>query len=168
LKTLSEVLRDGKISYRTLVKYVEMGILPKPKRVWRGRRGSESLYADDTIDIIPRVRFLQRKGLTLSQIAEQFRQEQAELRTLKPTEEYLIPLETDELADYLVAYQGFHAWLDRQIRQQMPRYEFDSVVIESVTNDKGRFLRPKEIIVRPKEKIKSGADSAAEHGEEQR
>jgi DNA-binding transcriptional MerR regulator len=152
MKTLSEVLRDGKLSYRTLVKYVEMGIIPKPQRIWRGRKGSESLYSDEVVEIINRVRSLQKRRFTLREIAEQIKKELGQIEVMKPTEEYLIPIKSDSLESYLNAYRGFHNWLNEQIEQQMSGYEFHSVEMEKVYKNAEEFLRPKDIKVKPKAK----------------
>ena len=68
MKTLKEVLQETGISYHTLVKYSGMGLIPKPKRVWRGRKGSQSLYANKTIGAINRIKLKQGDGLTLREI----------------------------------------------------------------------------------------------------
>ena len=155
MKTLSEVLRDSGLSYQTLVKYTQMGIISKPYRVWGGRgRGSESLYPDDVAKIVRRVKLLQKRRFTLQEIAEQFKNERPEIETLKPTESYLIPISSNDLKDYTNAYTGFHSWLQNQINQQMPNYEFYSVEMESVTKDGIEFLTPKEIKVKPTVNIK--------------
>jgi len=79
MKTLSEVLRDGELSYQTLVKYTQMGLIPKPQRVWGGRgKGSQSLFSDDTIDIIKWVKRQQGYGQSLAQIADVLRQAKTE------------------------------------------------------------------------------------------
>ena len=70
MESIHEVLQETGISYHTLVKYAGMGLLPKPQRVWRGRKGSESLYPDDVIDIISRIKEEQDSGLTLRQIVQ--------------------------------------------------------------------------------------------------
>jgi len=70
MKTKGDVLRESGLSYPTLVKYTGLGLLPKPQRVWRGRKGSESLYPDDVTKLIGRVKEERDSGLTLRQIAE--------------------------------------------------------------------------------------------------
>lgn len=151
MKTLSDVLRESGLSYRTLVKYLQMGLLPKPQRVWRGRRGSESLYPDDVIEIINWVKLQQESGFSLAEIAEQCRKELGEIRVIKPTREYLIPIRSDEPELYLDAYGNFYSWLQDQIDQQAPGREFSSVEMEIVKKGRNEFLKPKEIKVRPRD-----------------
>ena len=50
MKTLQDILQVTGLSYHTLVKYTSLGLIPNPKRVWRGRKGSESHYHDDIIE----------------------------------------------------------------------------------------------------------------------
>jgi DNA-binding transcriptional MerR regulator len=150
MKTLSDVLRESGLSYRTLVKYLQMGLLPKPQRVWRGRRGSESLYPDDVIEIISWVKLQQELGFSLAEIAEQCRKDLGEIRVIKPTGEYLVPIKSDEPELYLGAYGDFYSWLQDQINQQAPGHELSSVEMEIVKKERNEFLKPKEIKVRPK------------------
>jgi len=70
MKTLSDVLLEGKIAYQTLVKYRDLGLLPRPQIVRRGRKGTESLYPDDVITRIQHIEKLKEDGLTLPEIAE--------------------------------------------------------------------------------------------------
>jgi DNA-binding transcriptional MerR regulator len=70
MKSLREVLHDIGLSYYTLFKYSGLGLLPRPQRVWRGRKGSESWYPDDIIDTINRIKGEQESGLSLRQIVE--------------------------------------------------------------------------------------------------
>lgn len=62
--------RETGISYHTLVKYTGLGLIAKPQRIWRGRKGSESWYQDNIIDSINHIKREQKSGLTLRQIAE--------------------------------------------------------------------------------------------------
>ena len=70
MKTLTDVLLEGKIAYQTLVKYRDLGLLPRPQIVRRGRKGTESLYPDDVITRIHHIEKLKEDGLTLAEIAE--------------------------------------------------------------------------------------------------
>jgi DNA-binding transcriptional MerR regulator len=70
MKTLTDVLLEGKIAYQTLVKYRDLGLLPRPQIVRRGRKGTESLYPDDVITRIQHIEKLKEDGLTLPEIAE--------------------------------------------------------------------------------------------------
>ena len=70
MKTLTDVLLEGKIAYQTLVKYRDLGLLPRPQIVRRGRKGTESLYPDDVITRIHSIEKLKENGLTLLEIAE--------------------------------------------------------------------------------------------------
>ena len=74
---LQDVIQDTGISYYTLVKYTGLGLIPKPQRVWRGRKGSESLYPDGIVDTIKSIERDKQSGLTLRQIAENKRVERA-------------------------------------------------------------------------------------------
>lgn len=68
--TLQDVTQETGISYYTLVKYTGLGLIPKPQRVWRGRKGSESLYPDSIVKTIREIAKDKEAGLTLRQIAE--------------------------------------------------------------------------------------------------
>jgi DNA-binding transcriptional MerR regulator len=70
MKTLTDVLLEGKIAYQTLIKYRDLGLLPRPQIVRRGRKGTESLYPDDVITRIQHIEKLKEDGLTLPEIAE--------------------------------------------------------------------------------------------------
>jgi len=73
--TLQDVTQETGISYYTLVKYTGLGLIPKPQRVWRGRKGSESLYPDSIVKTIKNIEKDKQSGLTLRQIAENRRLE---------------------------------------------------------------------------------------------
>lgn len=92
MKTLKDVLQETGLSYPTLVKYTGMGLIPRPDRVWRGRKGSESWYPDDVIDAMNHIKEEQKAGLTLRQIAENRRVERA----------------TDVFADIMTKYSDYH------------------------------------------------------------
>jgi DNA-binding transcriptional MerR regulator len=77
MKILGDILKETGLSYHTLVKYTGVGLLPKPQRIWRGRKGSKSLYPDGVIDIINHIKSEQESGLTLRQIAENWRVQRA-------------------------------------------------------------------------------------------
>ena len=79
MKTLQDVTQETGISYYTLVKYTGLGLVPKPQRVWRGRKGSESLYPDNTIYLINMIIKQKESGLTLRQIAENRRIEREKI-----------------------------------------------------------------------------------------
>ena len=74
MELLSDILRETGLSHPTVFKYVQLGIVPRPTRVWRGRKGSESWFPDGTIKIIDRVREQKSQGYTLNQIAERGRE----------------------------------------------------------------------------------------------
>jgi len=153
---LSEVLRDGEISYRTLVKYTEMGLLSKPQRVWRGRKGSESLYPDDTIDLLKRIRDEQESGRSLLEIAEELREERPSRRSVEPRKEILIPDNPNPLRSYLKARLALH----EQMEQENPGYEVDEVEVETIEQDGKKLLKPINIIMRPKERSKQSNKGA--------
>ena len=85
-------MKETGISYYTVVKYTGLGLLPKPQRVWRGRKGSESWYPDEVINTIRHIKEEQKSGLTLRQIAENRRVERA----------------TDIFADVMATYPDYH------------------------------------------------------------
>lgn len=74
MELLSDILRKTGLSHPTVFKYVQLGIVPRPKRVWRGRKGSESWFPDGTIEIIDSVREQKSQGYSLNQIAERGRE----------------------------------------------------------------------------------------------
>ena len=74
---LQDVIQDTGISYYTLVKYTGLGLIPKPERIWRGRKGSESLYPDNIVKTIKNIEKDKKSGLTLRQVAENRRLERA-------------------------------------------------------------------------------------------
>ena len=90
--TLQDVIKETGISYYTVVKYTGLGLLPKPQRVWRGRKGSESQYPDEVVNTIRHIKEDQKSGLTLRQIAENQRVKRA----------------TDMYADIADMYPDYH------------------------------------------------------------
>ena len=148
--TLNEVLEKTGLKYHTIVKYVNMGILPRAARVWRGRKGSESLYPDEVVDIINRVKLEKKQGIPLAQIADQIQRERDELKIFNPTQEFFIPVSADAMKSYLDARSDFQSWLKQQIEERMPGYEIHSLDMEIVTVEGEQYLRPKEIKVKPK------------------
>ena len=154
MKKVAEVIQESGLSYPTLVKYTEMRVIPRPRRIWRGRKGSESLYPDDIIDIINWIKLHQQRGLSLSEIAKLRKKKRAEVEAIKPKEEYLIALKADGTRSFLDAYDGLYPWLEKQIEQQAPGYELASVEMQRVTKQGKEFLKPKRIEVRPAAKNK--------------
>ena len=77
MKSQEDVLQESGISYYTLFKYTSLGLVPHSQRVWRGRKGSESWYPDDTVNTIKRIKEEQKSGLTLREIAENWKIERA-------------------------------------------------------------------------------------------
>ena len=81
MKTTSEILKQTKLSYPKLEHLKLLGIVPRPKVVGMGRgKGIVGYYGDEVVDIINRVKRLQRQKVTLLKIAERFREERASLR----------------------------------------------------------------------------------------
>lgn len=150
MKTSSEVLRDADIKYQTLIKYISLGLLPKPRRVWRGRKGSQSLYPDEVIDIINQIKLLKKQGFSLSEMTKHLPRQQSGIRVLKPTKEYLLPMEKNPTKSYVKEYKDLHSWLEDQIDELEPGFEVHSILMESVTRRGKRFLRPKRIELKPK------------------
>ena len=79
-----DLLRRSSISYFTLFKYSSLGLIPHPQRVWKGRKGSDSLYPDDAVDIIKRIKTGQKSGLTLRQIAKKWHSENVNFASTEP------------------------------------------------------------------------------------
>jgi DNA-binding transcriptional MerR regulator len=153
--TTNELIAKTKITYPQLNRLKELGILPKPKLTSQGRgKGVIGEYEDDVVDIINRVEILKRQGVKLSDIAEIIKPELAEIKTFKPSEEYLIPIDNHEIQSYISAYQGLHDWINKQIDEKMPGYEFHSVEMEKVVKQGTEYLYPKEIKVKPPENKK--------------
>jgi DNA-binding transcriptional MerR regulator len=152
--TLNEVIQKTGLKYRTVIKYRSLGILPKPYRVWRGRKGSKSLYPDETVDIINRVKLMKKLGISLSKIADQIRRESDEQKIINPTEKLLIPFSTDAIKASLEVYPDLETWVKQQITKQMPDYELDSLRMDIVTKEGQQYLRPIEITVKPRPKNK--------------
>ena len=150
MKTTEDVLLDTDIHYQTLVKYISLGLLPKPRRVWRGRKGSQSLYPDEIIDIINQIKLLKRQGYSLNEIAKQLQQQQSGIRVLQLTEEYLLPIEKDPTKSYLKGYKDLHSWLEVRIDESEPGFEVHSILMESVTRHGNRFHRLKRVEIKPK------------------
>jgi DNA-binding transcriptional MerR regulator len=150
--TTNELIAITQITYPQLNRLKELGILPKPKLTSQGRgKGVIGEYEDDVIEIIRRVNYLKRRGVTLANIAEMIKSESSEVMTFKPSREYLIPIGADELQSYLSAYQGFHDWINKQVDEKMPGFEFVSVEMEKVVKQGVPYLCPKEIKVKPNE-----------------
>ena len=76
--------------------------------------------------------------------------ELSEIKTFEPSEEYLIPIDNNEIQSYISAYQGLHDWINKQIDEKMPGFEFVSVEMAVVAQYDKRFLSPLVIKVRPK------------------
>ena len=89
---LQDVIQGTGISYYTLVKYTGLGLIPKPERVWRGRKGSESLYPDSIVKTVKKIEKDKESGLTLRQIAENRRLERA----------------MDGFAEVMAMFPGYH------------------------------------------------------------
>jgi len=148
--TLSEVMEKTGLKYRTIVKYVNMGIIPKPAQIYGQRRGSESVYRDEVVDIINRVKIMQKRGIPLQKIADQMRRELDDIRILNPTVDYLIPLSEDAWQDFRNAHEHLDAWLEQQIEEQMPGYKLYSLETQRITIEGKQYLKPIEIKVEPK------------------
>ena len=77
MKTTGEVLKETGISYTTLMRLRDLGVIPRPQTQGRGEgggRGVVSSYLDEVIDIINWAKEEQKAGLSLSRIAEKWRQ----------------------------------------------------------------------------------------------
>lgn len=147
MNTLSDVLRESGLSYRTLVKYTEIGLLPKPQRVWRGRKGSESIYPDDIIDRIKTIQELKAQGKSLAQIKEI-------MPIFLSNQEFVIPtmgnLEVPPAVEALmnaIADFGLKQWVERK----KPGYTLDSVTMELIEKDGKDFYRITKVNLKPKD-----------------
>ncbi|MFC1979136.1 MerR family transcriptional regulator [Chloroflexota bacterium] len=147
---LRELLEKTGITYHTVVKYVNMGILPRATRVWRGRKGSQSIFSDEAVDIINRVKLEKKHGIPLAQIATRIQQERDQIKVFSPKDELLIPVSADAMKSYLDEREDFVSQLNRQIDEQMPGYELDSMEMELIPVDGEKYLRPRDIKVKPK------------------
>jgi DNA-binding transcriptional MerR regulator len=79
MKTTNEVLAETGLTYPMLLRLKDLGIVPKPKRKGLGnRKGVIGIFDDDVVDVISWVKLQQKRGLPLSEIAEQRRKELAE------------------------------------------------------------------------------------------
>ena len=148
MKNVAAVMQESGISYPTLVKYTEMGLLPQPQTIWRGRKGSESWYPDEVTHIINWVKLHQMRGLSLSEIAERCKERRAEIEVIEPTEEYLIAIKGDETRSVLDDYDSLYPWIEKQIEQQAFGYELASIEVERVIRQGKEFLKPKRIQVK--------------------
>ena len=70
MKTLADILIETGISYGTLIRYQDMGLVPRPEIIRHGRKGTESLYPDDVIWAIMAINVLRDRGYTVSQIRD--------------------------------------------------------------------------------------------------
>ena len=149
--TTNELIAKTQITYPRLNRLKELGILPKPMLRSQGRgKGVIGEYEDDVVEIINRVKYLKRRGVSLVDIAEIIKSELSEIKAFEPSEEYLIPIGANELQSYISAYQGLHDWINKQIDEKLPGYEFVSVEMAVVAQYDKRFLSPLVIKVRPK------------------
>jgi len=150
VKTTNEVLAETGLTYPMFNRLKDLGIVPKPRLKGQGRRkGVVGVFEDDVIDTIHWVKLQQKRGFTISEIAEQHRRELVEIEVIKPTREYLIPLKSDPLKSYLNRYSDLHSWLQGEIEQQVPGYELFGVDTEIIIKDGEEFLKPRVIKVRP-------------------
>lgn len=147
MNTLSDVLRESGLSYRTLVKYTEIGLLSKPQRVWRGRKGSESIYPDDIIDRIKTIQELKAQGKSLAQIKEIMPIFLSNQEFVIPTMGNLeVPPEVEALMNAIADF-GLKQWVERK----KPGYTLDSVTMELIEKDGRDFYRITKVNLKPKD-----------------
>ena len=150
MRTTNEVLAMTGLSYPQLNRLKDLGIVPKPKLMSRGRRkGVTGVFEDDVIEVINWVKQQQRLGVPLTQMAEMRRKELADVEVVEPIEEYFIPMMSSPLQSYADGHGDFHEWLQRQIAGQWPGYEVHKIEMELVNQDGRVLLKPKGIKVRP-------------------
>ena len=65
---LQEVLDRSGLSASTLRKYVHLGLIPHPAQSYTGLGGSESTYAEDTVDRLGKIESYKQGGKTLAEI----------------------------------------------------------------------------------------------------
>ncbi|MGD0353375.1 MAG: hypothetical protein ABSB38_07760 [Dehalococcoidia bacterium] len=86
--TTEELLKETGISYPTLTRLKDLGIIAKPSKQGLGnRRGVIGVFPDEVVSIINWVKQQQACGLSLVEIAGKWRQakmEEGELVTQKP------------------------------------------------------------------------------------
>lgn len=147
MKTTNEVLAETGLTYPMLNRFKDLGIVPKPKLKGLGRqKGVIGVFEDDVIDIINRVKLQRKQGLTLTQIAEKWRQERDSLRTVEPKKRIIIPENPDAMRSYIKA----RPQLEKQIEKENPGYRLHTIRLESVEVEGKRFLVPIEIVIEPK------------------
>ena len=74
-----DLLKETGISYPTLTRLKDLGIIPKPNKQGLGnRRGVIGIFPDEVISVINWVKQEQSHGLSLVQIAEKWRQAKVE------------------------------------------------------------------------------------------
>ena len=88
MKTLADILIETGIRYGTLIRYRDMGLVPRPEIIRHGRKGTDSLYSNEVIPIIRRIETLKGMNHTLAEIRE-MREEKGELVAAKPNPDYL-------------------------------------------------------------------------------
>lgn len=77
MKTTDEILKETGISYAMLMRLKDLGVVPKPTLQGRGQgggRGIIGIFPEQVIAIINWAKGEQRAGLSLTQIAKQWRQ----------------------------------------------------------------------------------------------
>jgi DNA-binding transcriptional MerR regulator len=77
MKTTDEVLKETGISYAMLMRLKDLGVVPKPTLRGRGQgggRGVVGIFPEEVIAIINWAKIEQKHGLSLTQIAEKWRQ----------------------------------------------------------------------------------------------
>ena len=73
--TTDELLKETGISYPTLTRLKDLGVIPKPSKQGLGnKRGVIGVFPDEVVSIINWVKQEQKYGLSLVEIAEKYRQ----------------------------------------------------------------------------------------------
>jgi len=77
MKTTDEVLKETGISYTMLTRLKDFGVIPRPQLQGKGEgggRGVVGIFPDEVIEIIKWAKNEQEAGLSLSRIAEKWRE----------------------------------------------------------------------------------------------
>ena len=86
---LQEVLARSGLNANTLRKYVHLGLIPHPTQSYTGLGGSESTYAEDTVDRLEKIESYKLDGKTLAEIQAIFSHDVPNLSLTEIITEYL-------------------------------------------------------------------------------
>lgn len=99
MKSTAEVLKETDISYAMLMRLKDLGVVPKPTLRGRGQgggRGVVGVFPDEVMDIINWAKEKQESGLSLTQIADRWRQ-----RTIAE-ERFVVPAPNRDIVKWAI------------------------------------------------------------------